>query len=68
MSVGESCFQAVCDAPDHKAAILQLSDLHLSELIAHLARNLNENSITGALLGLCLWESVRRLTANSDQS
>jgi hypothetical protein len=68
MSVGESCFQAVCDAPDHAEAIQSLTDTHLSELIGHLARNLDENSITGALLGACLWESVRRLTANSDQS
>jgi hypothetical protein len=63
VSKGKEIFQAVCDAPDVRAALKELPPKHWVTLYSFLLQGYEENSkngITGHVLGMMLLEGAQR--------
>jgi hypothetical protein len=63
MDTGESVFTGVICAGSRrqKKRVKRLAGRELQDLIGWLGRNLDENGLTGELMGVCLHEAVARL-------
>lgn len=60
MSKGKEIFQAVCNAPDLRAALTELPPKHWARLYSYLLRCYDENGVTGQVLGIMLFEGAQR--------
>lgn len=64
MSKGKGIFQAVCDAPEAKAAVASLKPKHWQQLYSYLLLSYEENGVSGEVLGIMLVEGARRYAAS----